>query len=373
MGNKVIRLTEADIEKIVRNVLKEQQESQILPCPSGGVFKLEGSSLFWANNENDKFYEIWKIGAKPKFKIENNRVFPIDYLDLQSRIFSNMSFQYRAMNGAGILPMNYKWSNSVTDTILFYSIDSEGNIHGDASTVVKVSKNTVRNLDDLGNVLGSDGDLPERSGDGTIVWGDTYVRVNGKVNLIAVRSLGGKLSYGAPATTTTTRKPKPVIDRLEMALTDMFVFDTIDFVDDGKAIGQINNFITLLKKYGKEFNTEQNNFKNHIVNSKPQVYGYASRDNDPAEKITGKFTPCKGQPTRGDYNKCLSQYRADKVAKIINDGLSGTGMDIFKGVGMGETDKFAPGMKWPEVKDTKKTAPNRRVYTFIPPFTYRVN
>ena len=61
------------------------------------------------------------------------------------------------------------------------------------------------------------------------------------------------------------------------------------------------------------------------------------------------------------------------MAKIINDGLSGTGMDIFKAIGMGETDKFAPGMKWPEVKDTKKTAPNRRVYTYIPSFTYRVN
>ena len=61
------------------------------------------------------------------------------------------------------------------------------------------------------------------------------------------------------------------------------------------------------------------------------------------------------------------------MAKIINDGLSGTGIDIFKAIGVGETDKFAPGMKWPEVKDTKKTAPNRRVYTYIPPFTYRVN
>jgi hypothetical protein len=378
MGKKVIRLTEADIEKIVRNVLKEQEQttpqpqSTILDCPSGGVFKIVGTTLYWANNQNDRFYEIWKADARPTFKFENNRVFPIGYLDLQSRIFSDMSFQYQAMNGAGILPMNYKWSNSVTDSIFFYSIDSEGNIHGDVSTAVKVSKNTVKNLDALGLVMGSDGDLPERSGDGTMIWGDTYVRVNGKVNLIAVRSLGPRLRYSTVQPGTTTRKPKPAVDRLEMALTDMFTFDTIDFVDSAKATGEINNFIGLLKKYAKEFNTEQNNFKNHIVNSAPKVYGYASRDNDPAEKITGKFSPCKGEPTRGDYNKCLSQHRADTVAKLINDGLAGTGMDIFKGVGMGETDKFAPGKKWPEVTDNTQTAPNRRVYTFIPQFTYTV-
>ena len=370
MGKKVIRLTEADIEKIVRNVLKEQQESTIVDCPSGGVFKIEGTSLFWANNQNDRFYKIWEAGAKPTFKFENNSVLPVGYLDLQSRIFGYNNGAY--LRGAGLLPMNYKWSNSVTDTIFFYSIDNEGNIHGDASTAVKVSKNTVKNLDALSLVMGSDGDLPERSGDNTMIWGDTYVRVNGKVNLIAVRSLGPRLRYSTVQPGTTTRKPKTAVDRLEMALTDMFTFDTIDFVDTAKATREINNFIGLLKKYAKEFNTEQNNFKNHIVNSAPKVYGYASRDNDPAEKITGKFSPCKGEPTRGDYNKCLSQHRADTVAKLINDGLAGTGMDIFKGVGMGETDKFAPGKKWPEVTDNTQTAPNRRVYTFIPQFTYTV-
>ena len=373
MGKTVIRLTEADIEKIVRNVLKEQQESQILPCPSGGVFKVEGSSLFWANSENDKFYKIWEIGAKPSFKLnKNGQVTPTGFVALQDKIFGfdNMS----ALRGAGILPMNYKWSNSVTDgTIFFYSLDEDGNIHGDATTVIRVGRNTVRNLDSLSSVMGSDGDLPKEDESGNIIFGDTYYKVNRKVNLITVRSLGPKLRYSTPAKTTTTRKPKPAIERLEMALTDMFVFDTTDFVDDAKATAQINNFIGLLKKYAKEFNTEQNNFKGHIIKSAPKVYGYASRDNDPEEKITGKFSPCKGQPTRGDYNKCLSQYRADKVTEIINDGLSGTGMDIFKGVGMGETDKFAPGMKWPEVEDTKKTAPNRRVYTYIPEFTYRVN
>lgn len=372
MGNKVIRLTEADIRKIVRSVLKEQEESELIPCPSGGVFKKDGSKLLWANNENDKFYEIWEVGAKPTFKFENNRVIPVGYLDAQSQIFDDGTFMYHALKGANILPLLRKFSNQITKTILFYSLDEEGRIHGDASTVIKVPRNVVKNDEKLTGLLASDGTLPERSQDNNIVFGDTYVRINSDV-LITVRSLGPQLRYSTPAKTTTTRVPKPVIDRLEMSLTDMFVFDTTDFVDDARATAQINNFIGLLTKYAKEFNTEQNNFKKHIINSKPIVFGYASRDQDPAEKITGKFSPCKGQPTRGDYNKCLSQYRADKVTEIINDGLSGTGMDIFKSVGVGETEKFAPGMKWPEVKDPKRTAPNRRVYTYIPPFTYRVN
>ena len=372
MGNKVIRLTEADIRKIVRSVLKEQEESELIPCPSGGVFKKDGSKLLWANNENDKFYEIWEVGAKPTFKFENNRVIPVGYLDAQSQIFDDGTFMYQALRGANILPLQRKFSNQITKTILFYSLDEEGRIHGDASTVIKVPRNVVKNDEKLTGLLASDGTLPERSQDNDIVFGDTYVRINSDV-LITVRSLGPQLRYSTPAKTTTTRKPKPVIDRLEMSLTDMFVFDTTDFVDDARATAQINNFIGLLTKYAKEFNTEQNNFKNHIIKSEPKVYGYASIDNDPTEKTTGKFSPCKGQSTKHDYNKCLSQYRADKVTEIINDGLSGTGMDIFKAIGVGETEKFAPGMKWPEVKDPKRTAPNRRVYTYIPPFTYRVN
>ena len=378
MGKKVIRLTEADIEKIVRNVLKEQQESQILPCPSGGLFKIVGTTLYWAYNQNDRFYEIWKADAKPTYKFDGRKVFPIGYLAVQSEIFTSKSDLYQAMNGANILPMNYDWTNypPVTDKIYFYSIDSEGNIHGDVSTALKVTKGVVKNLDELRLVMGSDGDLPEISGDGSIIWGDTYVKFKNKGPLdylIAVRSMGSKLTYGPLQPTTPTPPPrKPVVDRLEMALMDMFKFDEIEFTNSGEAQNKINDFISQLKGYSNKFNTNENNFKKHIINSKPIVFGYASRDQDPTEKITGGFTPCKGEPTRGDYNRCLSQHRADKVAEMINTGLDGTGMNVFTAKGMGETDKFAPGKKWPEVKDNTQTAPNRRVYTFIPPFTYTV-
>ena len=39
---------------------------------------------------------------------------------------------------------------------------------------------------------------------------------------------------------------------------------------------------------------------------------------------------------------------------------------------IGETDEFAPGKKWPEVKDKNLTAPNRRFVVGIPPKTFVV-
>ena len=45
-------------------------------------------------------------------------------------------------------------------------------------------------------------------------------------------------------------------------------------------------------------------------------------------------------------------------------------MNVFTGSGEGETDTFAKGMKWPQVTDRSKTAPNRRVETNIGEFVY---
>jgi hypothetical protein len=37
--------------------------------------------------------------------------------------------------------------------------------------------------------------------------------------------------------------------------------------------------------------------------------------------------------------------------------------------GIGQTDQFAKGMKYPEVKDVNKTAPNRRLIIKMPTIT----
>ena len=73
-----------------------------------------------------------------------------------------------------------------------------------------------------------------------------------------------------------------------------------------------------------------------LFNQKPTIKGYASRDGDPAEQITGQYQPCGGNKTRADYDLCLSHERAKLIANILNKGLPELD-GAFQFKGMGET------------------------------------
>jgi outer membrane protein OmpA-like peptidoglycan-associated protein len=69
-----------------------------------------------------------------------------------------------------------------------------------------------------------------------------------------------------------------------------------------------------------------------------------------------------------DYNQRLSDNRASTIANRLK---TETGMDTltFTPKGIGQTDQFAKGMKYPEVRDTNQTAPNRRLIIKMPTLT----
>lgn len=167
-------------------------------------------------------------------------------------------------------------------------------------------------------------------------------------------------SYGFESKTTKNEAQKKPID---LKARDPFIFNKTDFSEN--ALGMIDEFVN--KIYSIKKSKDPKSFGKYIqlVKNKKQipVKAYASIDDDPNQVIDyveGKNSVegCGGKRKRGDYNQCLSQKRADKIAQILNSKipeLSG----IFVGQGMGETDKFAPGKKWPEIKDKSKTAENR--------------
>lgn len=166
-----------------------------------------------------------------------------------------------------------------------------------------------------------------------------------------------------PSTGTTTTD---TVIKLNFTLVDAFKFDETNFVDEAKALEQIDAFVSKVKggvqKYGQELSQ-------HIMKAEPSIVGYASVDADPNEKITGKFTQCKSEPNRGEYNKCLSEYRANRIAEIINQKLEGTGVSL-NFFGAGETTQFGPGWTKEKPTTTQETAPNRRfTLTPIPPFS----
>ena len=68
---------------------------------------------------------------------------------------------------------------------------------------------------------------------------------------------------------------------------------------------------------------------------------------------------------RIDYDMNLSKKRADAIVSILKASLPGTKLKFIP-KGIGQTDQFAPGKKFPDVKDENQTAPNRRLIIKLP-------
>jgi hypothetical protein len=153
---------------------------------------------------------------------------------------------------------------------------------------------------------------------------------------------------------------------MSMALGDLFNYDDVEFKDENLANQQMGKFTqqmkSLIEKYGEPF-------IKHIYSQNPTIQAYSSIDGDPAQQIVGEYQPCSGNKTRQEYDLCLSQERAKKIAEVLNQALPEL-EGAFKFKGMGETNQFGPG--WTKENPTipEQTAPNRRyVLTPINPFT----
>jgi hypothetical protein len=170
-----------------------------------------------------------------------------------------------------------------------------------------------------------------------------------------------------PRTATVTGKtPSETTIKVEFSLVDVFKFDETNFIDEGKSMSQIDGFVNKMKT---NVNQHGKPLTDHIMKSSPKIVGYASIDANSEQKITGKYAPCKSVATRGEYNKCLSEARAKRIADIINEKLTGTGLS-FGFYGAGETTKFGPGWTAQAPTKVEDTAPNRRFeLTPIPPFS----
>jgi hypothetical protein len=152
--------------------------------------------------------------------------------------------------------------------------------------------------------------------------------------------------------------------------TDPFVFNSTELSDNGLELLETfaNQFIFAKKNKGDLYQKYINFLNGKTKNI--QVFAYSSIDDNPEETIqyvVGKnaVEGCGGTMKRKDYNQCLSQKRADKIASILNEKLPD--FPDFIGKGMGETDKFAPGKKWPK-SSRDETLPNRRFEVNLPEY-----
>ena len=155
------------------------------------------------------------------------------------------------------------------------------------------------------------------------------------------------------------------------AISDPFAYDSADL--SGEGIKLLNNFA---KQFTDKKTSSPKLYQDYLNSLKGQtitVNAYASIDEKSDAIMTGGYTACnKPNQTRKAYNQCLSQARAQNVVnelkKLLPDFFDEKAGITFKPVGVGETEEFAMGKKWPNAtKD--ETLPNRRYTVVLPTFS----
>lgn len=149
---------------------------------------------------------------------------------------------------------------------------------------------------------------------------------------------------GVPQEFVPEKKPTPTNEVIELNIESPFVFDKTELTPEAET--QFRGFIEKLKK----------DYQN--VPSNVEVITSASIDAEPSSKEK--------------YNMDLSTRRANAIIDRLKSELGQTKL-TFIPKPIGQTDKFSPGLKWPEVKDNTKTAPNRRLIIKLPKLVIQRN
>jgi outer membrane protein OmpA-like peptidoglycan-associated protein len=150
------------------------------------------------------------------------------------------------------------------------------------------------------------------------------------------------LEYGAPArprdTPVIIPPEEPKITTFDIV--SPFEFDKTELT--GEAEVKFKEFVENIKK-----------FYNGVTGD-VTVTTSASIDSDPIQKEK--------------YNMDLSKKRAQVIIDRLRNESGNKTLNFIPNP-IGQTDKFKPGAKWPEVKDNSQTAPNRRLIIKLPEIT----
>ena len=167
----------------------------------------------------------------------------------------------------------------------------------------------------------------------------TYVKRGGNGVYVKLYPSAGHTSYysGEP-------DPTPYPTPFELNIESPFKFDSVSLTPEAQI--EFDKFIQSIKT----------NYAN--ATGDVQVISSASIDGDPEGKVaSGK--------TRKVYDMELSKKRAEAIVSTLKDNLPDIKLNFIPN-GIGETDQFAPGKKWPAVNDINQTAPNRRLIIKLP-------
>ena len=394
MGKKVIRLNEADIENIVRKVILEQTEEVLLnrlndkiesvmkekqneifngvnlvASKSGNNFiiKFNNKPLTLTADETYKGYQgylpTWTLNDKgvmviPSIPIKN--FYDEIFLDEDLKNFYDTNEYIKQQMDELLIPLNVNFRKVKGLNVVIFPPNR------------KISRNNRKYLKNhSGGNIGRLGDFYSRNFGAFELEGVNYeIESNGwevKLGRVSILPRAPKSGEGEPPL------PPPIIapQTIELKLIDIFNYDDIDIVNPTEYQNTLNNFKLKLDNAVKNLK----GYEDFLNGQTLTVYGYASQDAKSDDKDGGSFAGCetygKGKGPRKDYNMCLSQKRAEKVADDVQEIFTDLGLTTkIKGVGKGETYEFGGDGFEKNGKDSEEDlAKNRRVTFVLPSFT----
>jgi len=334
MGKKIIKLTESELYNLVKRVLQEQEEEDNSYYSIGATglnLKIIDGKLYQVFlNENRKIEPIQPLNGVLydfKYNVKTDEVIDEDYIDNINLTTEN----FQAIKNSDAAPTQTKNLDFV-----FLAI-----VPNDASSKnAKVGTPMVYGASVMefpGDYFKGDRRYQE-SKDG-VISAKMYYRTRGKAYLINFYPGKYNTSY-IPNESNVT----PVDEPFELNIESPFKFNEVYLTDEAQ-----KEFIDFIKSIKTNYSDATGDV---------EVISSASIDGDPEGKVaSGK--------TRKVYDMELSKKRAETIVSTLKNNLPGIKLNFIPN-GIGETDQFAPGKKWPEITNQNETAPNRRLIIKLP-------
>ena len=334
MGKKIIKLTESDLYRIVKRVINEQEEA----------------------SEDNSYYTIAIKNGQLAFRVIDGRLWLLKFdknglgIPVQNLngVLSDFKVDYKS---GQIIGDEFKNNSALTNkhwleigrypdalprqteyTYKFLALVPKGTRSKIQVGTPIVYSAEIINTPSKNHYEKSPGYSESKNGE---VGQYVYYKSGGEGHILTFSSGGYVMGYesGKPK-----EDPTPDPTPFELNIESPFKFNKTDLSDDAKL--EFNKFIESVKE----------NYEN--VQGDVEVICSSSIDGPPDQK-------------RIDYDMNLSKRRAEAIVSILKTSLPGTKLNFIP-KGIGQTEQFAKGKKYPEVQDENQTAPNRRLIIKLP-------
>jgi outer membrane protein OmpA-like peptidoglycan-associated protein len=347
-----------------------------VPGPKTEKIYHDGNKIYYFDGENNR--EIWSKGETVSYAFnDGNKKYETgsELMDAQQDL-QNIFKQFLVKSFG---PLQYQFENQKLPTYYMIMFGDEGKMFLNATAPVVISRAKAK----------QDGLVKAKNEDGYYYanYKKSYIPLKGRNALITEIGFGRQITSSQP---TPVLPDEPAPRKYSFILQDPFEFDSDVLTENGKnelqkQLDNLKDFLVNSFSIGK---------LSEVINKPITLLGYASSDADPSAKDGGNLPACskygKGIGPRSEYDKCLSQERANRIKenfdeilrtiKIIRGGNPELIKNIFptgvanwvKAQGMGQ-DSSKSGVDWKKPHNPSETALDRRVEMNPPTITVEGN